>query len=538
MDHQKERLRSYVDPSTNEMLIADFDLPDYLNWVKARPVVGSELLANFLHEWTHRWCFDSRVGAALAFLRLRAGNRVLSGDSAFDDYVRCMTAMLLLEPITEGLSLFAEFDAYPGASAFMSQTLTASCLFFAPAVDTDGRPEILLQGMLQKLRRSPHLVERKAGIYAKTGFDPYAIGYLSIKSLWKQMAGAYNGFVDRDLFLSYLRSYIYDDPGLVLALLKPAHSEVHAAENISNYLLNRVASLLSFQDLESKVALWIDSAEQGKVDVASINSNSEIEEEANFIFEQATVEDFTKGANYENLATWTYMLLEERAQCVLGVMEVRLEADADHTVQVINKDTGENIYTTVSPELANQREGKLYIMAGRKAHGLLSILGIGQRTYLLSSFGAFEDRDLELAKRHVANKDISDGLFETISRKLDSDGLVNTIWNIVSPQVKTVQEHLYGPLCTLNAREADWPQAFKQVRELGIHGLLGYDGELTRAVAGIGLLNSFTLEVEFIKAFAPVLDIDEEALERALQKNEIAGLPIMARSQHSVLALV
>jgi hypothetical protein len=60
------------------------------------------------------------------------------------------------------------------------------------------------------------------------------------------MAKACNALNDRDLFLSYLRSYFYDDPGLVLAILSPAHGEVQAAERIANHFISRVRGLLSF----------------------------------------------------------------------------------------------------------------------------------------------------------------------------------------------------------------------------------------------------------------------------------------------------
>ena len=50
--------------------------------------------------------------------------------------IGCMTASTILEPIAEGLALFAEFDTYPGNSAWMSQTLTTSLIFFAAAVES------------------------------------------------------------------------------------------------------------------------------------------------------------------------------------------------------------------------------------------------------------------------------------------------------------------------------------------------------------------------------------------------------------------
>src|ERR1700759_4269224 len=108
--------RSFVDPDTNTTLIRDFDPARYLAWLEGRPLVGRGLLANFLHEWTHRSCNMSRVGSAPALLKLRSGIRTFNELDATADYLRCMTATALLEPLSEGLALFAEFDAYPGDS--------------------------------------------------------------------------------------------------------------------------------------------------------------------------------------------------------------------------------------------------------------------------------------------------------------------------------------------------------------------------------------------------------------------------------------
>lgn len=202
MTQTQQRARSFVDPTTNEMIVSDFDVTEYLEWVQGRPVTGSGVLANFLHEWTHRWCFHSLVGSALSLLRMRAACRAYRGRSAFEDYVRCMTASTILEPLAEGLALFAEFDTYPGNSRWMSQTLTATLVFFAPAVQTDGKPLRLLEGLLQTLRRDPLLLERKAGIYARpiNFSDPYLLGYLSVRSLWCKMATISSELNDSDLF--------------------------------------------------------------------------------------------------------------------------------------------------------------------------------------------------------------------------------------------------------------------------------------------------------------------------------------------------
>src|ERR1035437_6345353 len=70
-----QQARSFVDPTTNSRVVRDFELPEYREWIRARPVSGSRLLANFLQEWTHRWCFHSAVGWKLALLRMRAACR-------------------------------------------------------------------------------------------------------------------------------------------------------------------------------------------------------------------------------------------------------------------------------------------------------------------------------------------------------------------------------------------------------------------------------------------------------------------------------
>ena len=237
---------------------------------------GSGVLANFLHEWTHRWCFQSLVGSALALLRMRAACREFRDRSAFDDYVRCMTASTILEPVAEGLALFAEFDTYPGRSPWLSQTLVTSLMLFAPAIKTDDKPMLPIEALLQTLRRDPLLLERKAGIYARPAdvLDPYLVGYLSVRSLWCQMATACSELNDRDLFLSYLRSYFYDDPGMVLCMFGSYPSEVHASEAIVNHFLLRIRELVSFNGLDQRVEQWLQSAESGHIDVASIGAES------------------------------------------------------------------------------------------------------------------------------------------------------------------------------------------------------------------------------------------------------------------------
>jgi hypothetical protein len=534
-----DRARSFVDLTTNEMLVSDFDLAEYLAWVRGRPVAGSRVLANFLHEWTHRWCFHSPVGSAIALLRMRAACRAYLGRSARDDHVRCMTAGTILEPLAEGLALFAEFDTYPGKSRWMSQTLTTSLLFFAPAVETDGNPLLLLQGLLQTLRRDPLLLERKAGIYAQpvNVSNPYLVGYLSVRSLWCQMAAACSELNDRDLFLSYLRSYFYDDPGMVLHILDAYPSELHASGAIVNHLLSRIRGLVSFDGLSQRVEQWIRSAENGHVDVASIGANATDEQRANQMIERAIVADVSDDVT-QTFAAWMLMTLEERRVCVIASTAVGLKPQptADR-IDIVVQGVSEPVSSVAADSIPDAREGELMIVASSDGHATVVLLRVDKNVTVLSS-SKFNEAELELAKRHAANRPTSASLHEKFRANLKSSTEVELVWELVMKRVTPAMKELFGPLATLNAKEADWTQAFTELEREGLFGMLEHDGELMRALAVIGLVNTFSTHVGMIRMMGKMLDVDDKSLERAISLVPRHGLPLVARKGDSVMALV
>lgn len=522
------------------MVLADFELAEYLQWLRGRPVSGSRVFANFLHEWTHRWCFHSSVGSALALLRMRAASRTYRGRSAFDDYVRCMTASTILEPLAEGLALFAEFDTYPGNSRWMSQTLTTSLIFFAPAVQTDGKPLLLLEGLLQRLRRDPLLLERKAGIYARplNVLDPYLIGYLSVRSLWCQMAAACPELNDRDLFLSYLRSYFYDDPGMVLCTLDSHPSEMHASGAIVNHLLSRIRELVSFDGLSQRVEQWIRSAENGHLDVASIGAMAEDERRANGMMVEALIADLDD-ENSKTLAAWMLMTLEERQICVIGSTAIQLKPQSmTNRLDIVVQGLTEPVSSIAADSIPPAREGELTVVASSDGHAIVVLLRVEQNVMVLSSFGEFNEAEVELAKRHVANRPASSSLHDEFRANLESSPVITTVWEFVAKRVTPAMKELFGPLATLNAKEADWRKAFEELEREGIFGMLEHDGELTRALATIGLVNTFSTDVGLVRMMGKVLDVEEIALERAMSLSPRCGLPLVAKKGESVMALV
>jgi hypothetical protein len=533
-----DQARSFVDPTTNEIVIKDFDPAKYMGWLKGRHVSGSELLANFLHEYTHHWCFDSRVGSTLALLRMRAACRVFRGRPSYDDYVRCMTASAILEPIAEGLALFAEFDTYPGPSRWSSQTLVASLVLFAPAVDTKD-PDLVIQALLQKLRRDPLLLERKAGIYSLPASInvPYLVGYLAVHSVWCCIAAACDN--DRDLFLSYLRSYIYDDPGMVIRMLDSYASEVRAAEAIVNHLSARMRELICLGGISQRVERWILSAEAGSVDVESISAKSSDEQRARRLFDEALVADVTGDDEDLTLGAWTKMTLEERPICLIASTPAAVKSNpAMRRLDVAVRGIQEPVFGIASDSLSATGDGELVFVSSSDGCGFAILLRVDSCVTVLSTLGEFPEADLATAIRKVTNRPVAWPLYEKFRADLERSSLVKLVWDIVAKQVRPAIAEIYGPIMTLNASEVDWPKAYKALEQHGLFGLLGKNGELTRALAAIGLVNTFSTNVNVIKMVAQVLKVDEAAMEEAMNLLPRNGLPLVAREGVEVIALV
>jgi len=410
-------------------------------------------------------------------------------------------------------------------------------MYFAP--DLKARSLLPVEYLLQDLRRDPDLLERKAGIYAKPGSSPYLLGYLSVKSLWCQMAAACDALNDRDLFLSYLRSYIYDDPGLVLAILSPAHDELRAAERIANHLNSRVRDLLCFDVLSERVDLWLASAEEGHVDVTSIGATGHQSGQAMSLLDQALVTD-VRDDRSETLAAWTLMTLEERTICLIGVTKVFLRPSTiPDKVELAFTPEGPSIYMAEdSVKKLHGLEGDLFIFGTCDAHGMIVLLRVDRKVSLISSFGKYSDDEVALAKRHVMNKLRSESLHDELRTSLENSGVVSTVWRMNAARVNAAIDAIYGPLSTLNASEECWRDAFEQLQQMGVLSLLDEDATLTRALAAIGLVNTISTDVGTIRTLGSALGAEEAALEEALNLEPRHGMRLVARSESSALALV
>src|SRR5215472_4764944 len=265
--------RSWTNPITNATFLAEVKLEQSLKSLFMTGDTPPDVQLAFFHEAMHHWCFLSPVGSTLAFLQLRAYRRAykLHRDKAasddektalLEDLIRYTTASSLMRPFAEGLALFAQFDAgfwLSKTSAAVSDLNEWANFFFdAQGIDRERIsdfpfvPPVRLIGT----RLSQQAVESKAGLLcnpltcANGGYLP---GYLLVKSLWSRArAQCHERFKVSDLFLAYLRSFIYDDYGFVAVLLDPFTQEYETANAITTYFSKRFQQFMK-SNLEADV---------------------------------------------------------------------------------------------------------------------------------------------------------------------------------------------------------------------------------------------------------------------------------------------
>jgi hypothetical protein len=207
-------------------------IADAMEWKLPSP-----LLPIFLHEITHWWCLTAPIGHALAWLVTKsklAMYEVAADDrpatpEALGDIWRAHASLAILRPLLEGLALFAEHDLEPGQGSVLSEPIRLAFPFFMPRSPEMARadlrhPEVLdahIRAMLTQDRISEDGVKRKTKLLTTPLGDPsgYLSGYLLVRDLYERAKLKSARAHDRDLFLMYLRSYLFEDYELARRLL-------------------------------------------------------------------------------------------------------------------------------------------------------------------------------------------------------------------------------------------------------------------------------------------------------------------------------
>lgn len=251
---------------TNRTLLSGLYIDRYVQWLGNRTIAIDPVVPEFLHEVTHHWTFDSLVGGTIALLVLQAKRHAFATRCAtyeqqyyvFDRLMRATVASTILRPLTEGLALFAEYDAVPKKSPQISTALLAAIYCFGLPVRVDDDGLFPWKATLQLIRRSPEFCARKASVLQRrfSCEDAYLPGYMTVKSLWTTAVQRSDRFFDTDLYLSFVRRFFFEDPRFVTAILDPGVKEVQAAAQIVDYFIRRSNEFLA-SDVNQALDEWL-----------------------------------------------------------------------------------------------------------------------------------------------------------------------------------------------------------------------------------------------------------------------------------------
>jgi hypothetical protein len=171
---------------------AGYELRDFLSHFFERGhFAPTAIMSEILHEYTHKFCFDNKLGRFLGLLRSKMWEFGQTGDldAAIKHNLVVNSAVSVFRPIAEGLALLAEYDLMPDDSTSASAVLQVAfgCFsFFTDPSNSDSIVESYRNFKLDQLFfRREQLPRRR---YVDARFDAetqvYALGYFFVKRLY------------------------------------------------------------------------------------------------------------------------------------------------------------------------------------------------------------------------------------------------------------------------------------------------------------------------------------------------------------------
>jgi hypothetical protein len=251
------RIENFTDPLTNQISLSRIDVLSILKSADRGDLpLSDQGLRFFLHEVTHHASFANSVGNARSALATSVCGRASiglppSGRAGLwlaqrDDIVLRFFEMVI-EPLVEGLALFAEHDIRWGESPLASHPMLHLWSLFllmkvgratldgikgqtqqndVKSILQKGRQiyEDWINDYLMGARARDYWVEQKALLLRQpllgTSGPAYLLGYLAIKRVYLVLRHANRGFSDTDIFLLLMLKYWFSDARITELLLR------------------------------------------------------------------------------------------------------------------------------------------------------------------------------------------------------------------------------------------------------------------------------------------------------------------------------
>jgi hypothetical protein len=212
-----------------------------------------------VHESTRHWCQNTLWGQLLFFVRRvaarSAGNILnadvlLAGDKAdlVANSLRQHVLQQLFEPLTEGIALFATYDAYPtptqavpGHLAFMAMAYSGFTLEQMQQAGIEQTEQEYLTFLQAQRLGGPGGVKNKSNLLRQpldATKSPLLQGYLFIKSVQGMLADKNKKFWDPNVFLNFIVNFFYNDIGWFTAALRPNTRPEHIPASLLSISLS------------------------------------------------------------------------------------------------------------------------------------------------------------------------------------------------------------------------------------------------------------------------------------------------------------
>jgi hypothetical protein len=547
-----------------------------------------EILPTMMHEMVHHWCFRSAVGTALSYLQLRARRLAMQltkhgveeqpmlSRHFFRDLMLYETTLMVMRPLAEGLALFAEFDAYVGDAKSISTVMSIAymvCFEYLSKSPEERYPSYeQLNSLLFGQRLERRGVEQKANLLvhpfscADGGYLP---GYLLIKNVlfWLLAKQNCSSFNDSDLFLSYTRSFFYDDYRLVALLLANYDSWDEARDAIGLHCQERLAQLLRTE--EHDVAAFDHARSQDSFFKGRPNeSDSEIESFMPTPGPQQSAEDIQIGrrrlasalkqqlsaevSDETENALNKHQLWVLAARQILAVArcEERIEFNQHGRIQVgeVGK-FGDRVIPQLSFSSDRPHEpfvgtGELVVfVAPTFMYRFMAIIYQGE----VISVNYFPPRippeDLQQEfRKYVEAYELDASIRQAWTDTIHSVAFSRGYWELLALQreqaVDFANRH-YLPKTLFQTPDKYVQNVLATMKDTGFYQILGEDADLIRSAAYLSLANGAVWDIDRLFRLLDNQGISGQNLSRQLEQSGVEHhCPLIRRTQSSLLSFV
>jgi hypothetical protein len=445
----------------------------------------------------------------------------------------------LLQPLLEGLSLFTEFDAAPGNSdVFATPEFWAGFMFQPLDSEPPVKPDAVqarewftdcVYSVLGAYRSSDEAILRKTSVLMQSfDQDPqgYLVGYMAVKQIWINAAAQTRAFLDRDLFLAFLRDWIFQDWELIDYLLNEDLGPEAAAYFLVERIQQRLVALAT-EDLSSEAESFNRQVGAGVSDPESMFKALRLSSDDCRSGQRrlaALTDGLREGISDDERGVWFAVdaaTLLHRQQIVrLATEEVEIEVN-DHRRAIVRRDESLASVYMAGPAPSDAEpgitRGWLAVCYLPDYHQMVALAVREKQPIIWIAPPSIPDDDWRSLRQIVTSVIVTESMRAEITTycKETALGLDDAQYNSVVERIPGLAQRIYANYA-LAAPEDRVPALNFMLSRKGLYDLLHKDGDLLTALVRMSLVP--TLNADTRKQIQ--IDLQEEGidLDRAIDE--------------------